>query len=37
LDQVNLAVPREVAGHGLVDVVLTVGSRVANPVQVHAP
>jgi uncharacterized protein (TIGR03437 family) len=37
LDQVNLAVPREVAGRGAVDVILTVGSRAANPVQVILP
>jgi uncharacterized protein (TIGR03437 family) len=37
LDQVNLAVPPQVAGRGVVDVVLTVGSRTANPVQVVVP
>lgn len=37
LDQVNVVVPREVAGRGAVEVILTVGSRAANPVQVAAP
>ncbi len=33
-DQVNVLVPRSLAGRGLVDVVLTVDSKVANTVQV---
>jgi uncharacterized protein (TIGR03437 family) len=37
LDQVNLALPRELAGLGALDVVLTVASRAASPVQVVAP
>ncbi len=36
LDQVNVVVPRELAGRGAVDVVLTVDGRPANTVQVVA-
>jgi uncharacterized protein (TIGR03437 family) len=36
LDQVNVAVPRELAGRGVLDIVLTVDGRPANTVQVVA-
>ena len=34
LDQVNVLLPRELAGRGLVDVTLTMDSKPANTVQV---
>ena len=36
LDQVNIVVPRELAGRGALDVVVTVDGRTANTVQVVA-
>jgi uncharacterized protein (TIGR03437 family) len=35
LDQVNLLIPRSLAGHGEVDVVLTVDGKVANTVKIN--
>lgn len=35
LDQINLALPRSLAGRGEVDVVLTIDGKPANPVRIH--
>lgn len=35
LDQVNIKLPRSLAGRGEVDVVLTVDGKAANPVRIH--